>query len=301
VRHVLAELAVRQHGVVSVWQLMNLGYGRSAVDRLVAKGHLHRLHRGVYAVGHTRLTLRGWWMAAVLACGPGAVLSHRSAAALWELHRAASGPIDVTIPGRGRRGPKSVRSHLTRALDLADTTIRDGIPVTSIARTLLDFAETEPRQRLRRALETGERLELIDGRALHTLMARSAGRRGLRALNEALAAMNGSAPWTQSDLEDRFLSLIREAHLPEPQCNVVVEGYLVDCWWPAPRVVAEVDSFGFHKTREMFESDRKEDTVMQLAGITVLRPTERRIEHEPQALLSDVKTMLNGRAWGADR
>ncbi|HEY8763501.1 MAG TPA: type IV toxin-antitoxin system AbiEi family antitoxin domain-containing protein, partial [Solirubrobacteraceae bacterium] len=109
----LAELASRQHGVVSVWQLINLGYTRNAIARLVAKGHLHRLYLGVYAVGHTRLTLRGRWMAAVLACGPGAVLSHRAALALWELGRAASGPIDVTIPGRGRRGPKSIRSHLT--------------------------------------------------------------------------------------------------------------------------------------------------------------------------------------------
>jgi len=287
--------------VVSVWQLINLGYTRNAIARLVAKGHLHRLYLGVYAVGHTRLTLRGRWMAAVLACGPGAVLSHRAALALWELGRAASGPIDVTIPGRGRRGPKSIRSHLTRALDPADTTVRDGIPVTSAERTLLDFAETEPRQRLRRALETGERLELIDGRALQALMARSHGRRGLRPLNEALAAMaaaNGSAPWTQSELEDRFLRLIRAAQLPEPQCNVMVEGYLVDCWWPAPRVVAEVDSFRFHKTREMFERDRKEDTVMQLAGINLLRPTQRRMEHEPHALVSDVRKMLRGPASG---
>jgi very-short-patch-repair endonuclease len=237
----------------------------------------------------------------VLACGPEAVLSHRSAAALWELQPAASGRIDVTIPSRSVRGPKAVRVHRTRALDPADTTIRDGIPVTSIARTLLDFAETASRQRLRRALETGERLELIDGRALQALMARSHGRRGLKALNEALAAMNGSAPWSQSDLEDAFLSLIREAQIPDPQCNVIVEGYLVDCWWAEQRVVAEVDSFGFHKTREMFERDRKEDTVVQLAGINVLRPTQRRVEHEPQALLSDVKRMLNGRAWGADR
>jgi very-short-patch-repair endonuclease len=284
--------------VVSVWQLKSLGYGRSAVDRLVAKGHLHRVYLGVYAVGHSRLTLRGRWMAAVLACGEGAVLSHGAALALWELQRSASGPIDVTIPGRGRRGPKSIRSHLTRALDPADTTVRDGIPVTSAERALLDFAETASAQRLRRALETGERLERIDGRAIQALIARSHGRRGLKALNEALAAMNGSAPWTQSELEDRFLALIREAKLPEPQCNVTVEGYPVDCWWPAPRVVAEVDSFGFHKTREMFERDRKEDTVMQLAGIQVLRPTQRRMEQEPDVLVSDVRKMLRGRASG---
>jgi very-short-patch-repair endonuclease len=287
--------------VVSVWQLRSLGYGRSAVDRLVAKGHLHRLYLGVYAVGHTRLTLRGRWMAAVLACGPGAVLSHRAALTLWELGRAGSGPIDVTIPGRGRRGPKSIRSHLTRALDPADTTVRDGIPVTSAERALLDFAETASAQRLRRALETGERLELIDGRALQALMARSHGRRGLRPLAEALAAMaaaNGSAPWTQSELEDRFLALIREAKLPEPQCNVMVEGYLVDCWWPAQRVAAEIDGFEFHKTREMFERDRTEDTVMQVAGINVLRPTQRRIEDEPKALLTGLAKMLRGPASG---
>lgn len=238
-------------------------------------------------------------MAAVLASGPEAVLSHRSAATLWELHRADSGPIDVTIPGRGGRGTRSIRSHLTRALDSEDIAVRDGIPVTSIARTVLDFAETEPRQRLRRALETAERRELLDGGKLNALMARSRGRRGLKALKDALSAINGPAPWTQSELEDRFLALIREANLPEPQCNVMVEGYLVDCWWPAPRVVAEIDGFEFHKTRQMFERDRKEDTTMQLAGIKLLRPTQRRIAGEPEALVRDVAQLLGGRASGA--
>jgi very-short-patch-repair endonuclease len=166
---------------------------------------------------------------------------------------------------------------------------------------VLDFAETASAQRLRRALETAERLERIDGRALQDLMVRSHGRRGVKALNEALAAMNGSAPWTQSELEDRFLALIREANLPEPLCNVLVEGYLVDCWWPRQRVVAEIDGFQFHKSRAAFERDRREDTTLGLARIGVIRPTQRRIEAEPKALVSDLERMLRAAASGSGR
>ncbi len=116
-----------------------------------------------------------------------------------------------------------------------------------------------------------------------------------------MAASNHPVPWTQSELEDRFLELVRAASLPEPRCNALVEGYVVDCWWPEQRVVAEIDGFAFHKGREAFERDRREDTRLRLANISVLRPTQRWIEREPQGLVSDLEQMLRGPAGGADR
>jgi hypothetical protein len=266
---------------------------------MVAKGLLHREYRGVYAVGHARLTLRGRWMAAVLACGRGAVLSHRAAAALWELRQPPSGPIDVTAPGRVRRGRAGIRLHSVRRLDAAHATALDGIPVTSLPRTLLDHAEVASAQQLRLAVEAAQRRDLLDPSALKQLMQDSPGRHGLRPLGAALAALSDEAPWTQSELEIRFLALTRAAGLPPPQCNVVVEGILVDFFWPRHRLVVEVDGYAFHKSRQSFEADRRRDAKLQLAGLRVLRATQARIDHEPAVLISEVTRLLS--AWEADR
>lgn len=292
--HAIAKLAGRQHGVVAAWQLKPMGYSDSAIHRRAKAGRLHRLHRGVYAVGHRRLARRGRWMAAVLACGPEAVLSHRSAAALWELRPPASGPIDVTVPGRTRRGRAGIRVHNVRAMDPSDRATVDGIPVTSIHRTLLDYAEVAPEQQLRHALEEAERRELLDGRKLEELLARSPGRRGSRALREALAQLQGPAPWTQSELERRFLGLIREAGVAEPHCNVVIAGYVVDFFWPRQRLVIEVDGYHWHKTRRSFEGDRRKDTKLLLAGIRAMRVTQPRIEQDPRELIKEVSRLLSG-------
>src|SRR5437588_5273188 len=249
----LAALAKRQHGVVARWQLLKLGFSRHEIDGLIARGHLDLLHRGVYAVGHTRLTVKGRWMAAVLAAGPDAVLSHRAAIALWELRPIPSGPIEVTVPVRPRTNRKGIRVHNVRSLHEDDRDEVDGIPVTSIHRTLLDYAASARPQQLRHAVEAAERRELLDGRKLDALYVRRRRRRGLRALKATLAQIHGSAPWTQSELERAFLSLIREAGLPEPRTNVFVEGELVDCFWPSARLVVEVDSYPFHKSRTEFE------------------------------------------------
>ncbi len=277
--------------MVALWQLRVLGYPPSAVNRAVARGQLHRIHRGVYAVGHRRLTARGRRMAAVLACGAGAVLSHRSAAALWDLGSPPAGPIEVT-GGRTRRRVPGVRFHAARNLSAEDVTVHDGIPVTAVERTLLDLAEVLGPQRLRRALEAAERTERLDWRALQATLERHSGARGIRALRAAMSELRGSAPWTQSELENAFLALIRDAGLPEPHCNVLVQGELVDCFWPARPLVVELDGFRFHRTRRSFEADRRRDVKLQLAGIPVLRFTHARIEQEPRQVLREVAGML---------
>jgi Transcriptional regulator, AbiEi antitoxin/Protein of unknown function (DUF559) len=290
----LAELAARQQGVVATWQLAELSLTASAIHRRIQAGRLHRIFTGVYAVGHKRLPPNGRWMAAVLACGPDAVLSHRTAAALWELRPRPSGPVDVTVPASGRRSRTGIRLHNVRSLHADDRTDVDGIPVTSPARTLLDYAETN-RQQLRLAIEAADRRELYNGKALDALLHRSPGRGGRARLRAVLAEIQGPAPWTRSELERRFLALIRAAGVPEPQANVLVAGFLVDLFWSDPGLVVELDGFEFHKTRTAFESDRRRDAKLQLAGHPVIRITQRRIENAPRDVVRDVVGMLRRR------
>ena len=287
---VLVALADRQYAVVAMFQLLALGYSRWAVRRRVDAKQLHRRHRGVYAVGHAKLTMRGEWMAAVLACGPEAVLSHHAAAALWALRGTPGGLIDVTAPGLHK--VEGVRCHVSLHRPQPDRTTIDGIPVTSLNRTLLDQAATMSPQRLRSILEAAQRRDLLDGRSLDAFLARSKGHAGRRPLSDAIKELTDESPWTQSELERRFLELIRAAGLPEPQCNVLVAGELVDFYWPQQRLVVEVDGYRFHKTRRSFEDDRRKDVKLQLAGCRPVRITYRRIRYEPRALIADLARLL---------
>jgi len=288
----LARLAALQHGVVARKQLLTLGFTRHAIQDRIDGGRLHGIYRGVYAVGHVRLTRSGRRLAAVLACGPGAVLSHRSAVALWELRPPASGPPQVTVPGGARRGPERIEVHRVRRLHAADRAIIDAIPVTSLARTLLDYAEIAHREQLRLAIESAERRELFDLGAVDELYTRTPGRAGVKLLQAALAQIAGPVPWTRSELERRFLALIREAGIDEPHANVLVAGELVDFHWPAPNpLVVELDGYEFHKSREQFESDRRRDATLQLAGCRVLRVTHRRLLSEPARLVAEVQRL----------
>jgi very-short-patch-repair endonuclease len=289
----LAGLAKRQHGAVARRQLRKLGFTRHEIDGLVARGHLHVLHRGVYAVGHTRLTVRGRWMAAVLACGPDAVLSHRSAAALWDLRPIPDDPIDVSVPARPRRSRSGIRVHNVRTLHEDDRGELDGIPVTGVHRTLLDYADVARPQQLRHAVEAGLRRELLDHRAFEALLGRSRGRRGATPLRSVLDEIRGPAPWTDSELERAFLSLVRDAGLPEPSANVLVEEQRVDCCWRRASLIVEVDGYAFHKSRAKFEADRKRDAKLVLAGYRVLRVTHRRIEFESEELVRELRQLLS--------
>lgn len=281
--------------------MLTAGLTRHAIQDRIDSGRLHGIHRGVYAVGHVCLTRSGRRLAAVLACGPEAVLSHRSAAALWELRPAASGPLDVTVPGSPRRGPDGVEVHRVRSMHTNDRAVVDSIPVTSLARTLLDYAEIADSQQLRLAIEAAERRELFDLGAVNELCARTAGRAGVKLLETVLAEITGPVPWTRSELERRFLALIREAGIEEPHANVLVAGELVDLYWPAPNpLVIELDGYEFHKSRVQFETDRRRDATLQLAGCRVLRVTHRRLQREPTRLLAEVQ-QLRGTASGQPR
>jgi predicted transcriptional regulator of viral defense system len=215
----VAELAARQWGVVSRAQLRAQGLSNDAVRRRVRAGRLHRLHHGVYAVGHTVLRSEGRRLAAVLACGAGAVLSHRSAAAHWGLLPTGATRIDVTIPRTARAGDAKIRLHHSRSLIACDTTTHQGIPITSVARTLLDLAATVRADRLERALAQAEHLQLYDHIAIAELLARANGHRGRKALTEATAL---DPKLTRSEWEVRLLELVRAAALPEPLVNLAL-------------------------------------------------------------------------------
>lgn len=289
----IAALARRQHGVVSHCQLVGLGLGKKAIQYRLAAGRLHRVHTGVYAVGYSRLTQRGWWMAAVLACGDEAVLSHWDAAALWDLRPTSRKARHVTVPGRTRRSRDGIVVHSVRRLHPEDRTVRDGIPVTSVPRTLLDLAELLPTSGLERAWEQAERLRLLDVRAVEKLLARSNGRRGQRPLRAVLDEALEPPP-TRSDFERDFLDLCKRFEIPCPAVNAIVEGHEVDMLWRKQKLIVELDSFGHHGTRAAFERDRERDAVLQLAGYRILRVTYRRLRREPKAVAEAVLSVLSG-------
>lgn len=274
----VAELAKRQHGVVSRAQLRGCGLSDDVVDGC---GWLHRVHRSVYAVGHTRLTIQGRWMAAVLACAPGALLTGRAALALHDVRPIPSGAIDVIVGVSGRRSRPGIRMHRSRHLHPDDCTVLDAIAVTTIGRTLLEYAVRERPGWLQVAVEEAHRRNLLDGRALDALLARNPHHPGTKKLETAIAQLDVEPPMTRSEPEKAFRALIVDYDLPRPQVNVLLHGELVDFYWPEARLVVEVDSYGFHKSRAKFEDDRRRDVKLQAAGERVLRFTDRQIESQP--------------------
>jgi very-short-patch-repair endonuclease/predicted transcriptional regulator of viral defense system len=292
----IARLAARQLGVVSLTQLKALGLTASAVRSRVASGRLHRVHRGVYAVGHGRLTVEGQWIAAVLACGSKAVLSHRSAAALWGLRSDNRARTDVSVPSRSARSRPGIDVHPSVTLTPADRTIRDGIPCTTLARTLVDLAEVDSPRGVERAIEQAEVLRLFDLRAVEEVLARANGRRGAAVLTAVLARLEEPA-LTDSELEERFLTLCRAASLPSPEVNewLVIDdepAIKADFLWREKRLVVETDGWEAHGTRQAFERDRRRDERLKLAGYEPLRFTRRRIIREPSGVMRTVAELL---------
>jgi very-short-patch-repair endonuclease len=278
--------------VVARAQLLELGFGPGAIRRRIRSQRLHRVYHEVYAVGHPSLSTHGRWLAAVLAAGPQAVLSHRSAAALWGLRSTAAPTIDVTVIAHARRNRGNLALHVTRQLPRQDRAARDGIPVTSVARTLLDIAEVIPGDQLAAAVEKAERMRWLDRWAIDEVCARGNGRRGLGALRAAVEAAVEPQPFTRSELERAFYGLCRNHHLPLPLLNQWVLGYEVDALWPGPRLVVEVDGYETHRTRAAFERDRARDGALQVAGYRVLRFTWRMIEREPESVAATIRSVL---------
>ena len=267
----IAELAHRFHGVVDAEQLRALGASRTQISKRLKSRRLVPLHRGVYAVGHRRLTKSGLWLAAVRALGPGAVLSHTQAAALWDLRPAPEGKIHVTVPPGGRAKRKGLIVHRTLDLPRDQTTSVDEIPVTTAIRTLADLAGTVGTPALQRAIEAAESRQLLD---VPSLLAVSAGRPGAVAIRRFVEA---EPPHTRSDFEAAFLDLCERYGLPRPIMNEKLYGYEVDAQWPEHGLVVELDSWRHHGTRAAFERDRARDADLHARGIETLRFTYRQV------------------------
>jgi hypothetical protein len=286
----LARLAGRQHGVVATRQLSALGLARGGVAARARAGRLHRVHRGVYAVGHTVLTVNGRRMAAVLAAGPGAVLSHASAAALWDIRPTSATRIDISVRSAGGRAKRpGLRIHRTPTLQTDEITAHQGIRVTSPARTLLDLASSLPRRALERALDEAEIRELYDRRALEAVALAHAGERGARALAEALA-QDGDPVLTDSELEEIMLGLCDEQQLERPTPRAWVAGLRVDFLFAASRLVVETDGYRYHRTRRAFERDRERDAILARAGYRTLRFTHRQLTREPALVAETIRS-----------
>jgi hypothetical protein len=295
----LADLAGRQHGVVSIRQLEGaLGFSERSASRAVAAGHLHRIHRGVYAVGHTNLSLHGRCMAAVLAVGDEALLSYWSAGWLWGLlPNTSPRPFHVTtFVTRHHPAPKTVVRHRARNLVDADRDLQEGIPVTSVSRSILDLAWKLQPQRLPRVIERAEELKLFDLDALVAVTDRNKGHHGARRLHEALAS-HRPAPWARSEFERQFVAAALAAGLPQPATGWNEVGLELDVYWPEAAFAVELDSWKTHGTRGAFERDRERDEKLALAGIATVRVTEARFRAHREEVLRMVATLLGRRPW----
>jgi hypothetical protein len=290
----LAELAERQHGVVSIRQLTEpLGYSKSSVSRDVRSGRLHRLHPGVYAVGHTNLSPHGECLAAVLACGPDALLSHYSAGWLWGISKLAPAPFHVTGP-IARKPRLPLRIHRSRCLVPEDRDVNEGIPVTAVPRTLLDLAAAVRFDLLRRMVERSEELKLFDLGPVESLLDRTRGHHGWGRLRRAIALYQ-PVPFTRSGFERRFLQAVLRAGLPRPATGFVEAGCELDFYWPEERFAVELDVYGTHGTRAAFERDRLRQEDLKLGGVEMTRVTDVRFHREPAAVLERVALLLEKR------
>jgi hypothetical protein len=262
----IAAWAAGQHGLVTSAQLTRAGLNSSAISKRVRQRRLHRHYRGVYSVGHAHLHPEGRWLAAILAAGEGAALSHLSAAKLWQIWRRRAPGIDVLAP-RGRRTPASVRLRSYRRLDPSDVTVRDRIPVTTVARTMVDLTDVLTPHQLANVIHEAQFRGLYDARATEAAIARANGRRHLTVLERAIALIEQGSAGTRSAAEDRLLAEIQMTGLPEPLVNQRIE---VDFHWPEHAVVVELDGPGHARPRTQ-RDDAARDRALRERGIEVMR------------------------------
>src|SRR6476646_10010101 len=291
----IGEIARRQHGVVARRQLIAIGLGREAIQHRIASGRLHPVHAAAYAVGHRNISRPGRWMAAVLASGPDAVLSHWSAAALWGIRPNPRSVIDVTDPVKSRTWDGIRRHH--KALPHDEVTVEEGIPVTSVPRTIFDLAATEPLDVVKALLRESEFRELSDRLSLWDLVERYPGRRGIRKVKAALEALRDEPVGERkSRFEERFAPFLGRHHLPRPRFNdwIRVGGkrFQVDCHWVEAKQVVELDGWQGHKTRTAFREDRARDRRLRVAGYGVTRLTWNQLADEPETIASDLRVLL---------
>jgi len=287
--------------VAAVEQLRALGLSGAAIRKRAAAHRLHRIHRGVYSIVPKRLLSReGHWMAAVLACGPDAVLSHRTAAALHELRGTYRSRIEVTVPRRSTRNHNGIQVHRSTTLTEADTTVVSGIPCTSVARTLFDLAEVISRRALERAFDQAEILEVFDLTAIQDQLARNPTRPAKRRVQQLLEEYYiGSAP-TQSELEEAFFALCRSVDAPQPEVNVWIDLHdgeppiWADFVWRRQRVIVETDGKKVHGTQQARQRDPRRDQRAIVAGWRPIRTTWRQVKFRPHELRPTIVKLVNG-------
>jgi hypothetical protein len=292
----IVALAERQHGVVTLAQLQSLGLGRSGVSKRASSGRLYRVHRGVYAVGRPRLTQHGHWMAAVLACGPRAALSHRSCAGLHAVRQDSRARIDVSVPTSSTRTRPNIDLHRSTTLTTDDITTVEGIPCTTVARMLVDLGDVASPRAVEQALDQAEILRLFDLRAVRAALERAGPRRGAGVLRALLEAYSGPTI-TRRELEELMLALCRKASFPSPAVNAWITlddgiAYQADFLWRAEKLIAETDGRETHMTAKAFEHDRLRDQRLAMAGYTVVRFTWRQVADDPRSVTEALRTLL---------
>ncbi len=287
-------VAARQLALITTDQLRIAGVGRGGVRRRSENGTLHRQYRGVYLVGHPIPLPGARELGAVLACGDSAIISHRSAAALWGLARARFDPVEVTVIRRGCRSRDGLRVHRVEHLDAADRAHKSGIPITSPARTLVDYAATANAAELEWAIAEAFALKLVTEPGLVAAIERAPGRAGVAQIR-AILGQPGGAKRTRSGGERAMLRMIRAAGLPEPRTNHPVAGFSADFCWPEERLIVEVDGHDFHSDRMTVERDHRRDVVHRDAGYEVLRFTGRQRDHDPLYVTAVIARSLERR------
>ena len=276
--------------------MLALGFGKDAIQHRIASGRLHPLHAGVYAVGHRLISKQGWLMAAVLASGPGAVLSHHSAAMVWGLRSYTERAVHVTVPRKSTSSKRIRRHHSLLPAD--EWTVEEGIRVTTVPRTILDLAATVDADTVENLLRESERLRLSDRLSLPDLIERYRGKRGTKKVQLALQRLKEEpVGHRRSRLEERFAPFLRQHRLPLPRFNDWIllgdKRYCVDCHWPTLRQIVELDGWDSHSTRTAFREDRARDRRLTAAGYTVTHITWNQLDDEPEAITSDLRTLLN--------
>jgi very-short-patch-repair endonuclease len=291
----IARLAEAQHGVVARRQLTALGLGKDAIGYRLKVGRLWIVMPETYAVGQRRLPPLGRSMAAVLSSGLGAVLSHRSAAALWGIRDSGAGTIDVTVPSKSTSTKLVRRHHVVLPSD--EVTVHEGIPVTTVPRTVLDLASTSSVGGVEVAIRQIEFLRLYDQLSLPDLIERYPGRRGTRRVRFALARIEAlPSGHVRSPLETKFLPFLRRHRLPRPRLNdwilVGERRFQVDCHWAGTGQIVELDSWQAHGTRTAHREDRARDRVLRVVGYEVTRITWAQLDDEPEAIAADLRRLL---------
>jgi very-short-patch-repair endonuclease len=268
-------LAREQHGVVTRAQLRELGFSEKAIRHRLAKGRLHRVWPDVYAVGRPELTQEGKWMAAVLTCGEGAVLSHASAAALWRIRDHRRGSIHVSVPSPRDPRRRGIQVHRRRLMPVA---AKEGIPVTSPSQTIIDLAPTLTERQLERVIDEADKLDLVHPETLRRHAANEGGVGGsrVRTLLDTRTFL-----LTDSELERRFIPIAERAGLSKPETQARMNGYRVDFLFRLEGIVVETDGGRYHRTPSQQRRDRIRDHAHALAGLTPIRFTHDQIAHEP--------------------